>query len=386
VRHRVLHVATTLDPGGAENHLLTLARATRARGHRVDAAYLRGGAAGADLFRRAGARVWWLGARGRPGPGAVLRLAALIRRGRYTVVHAHLVEAEAVAALAQALAGGPALVVTRHNDDPFWRHPAVRALATWIGGRAERLIAISDHVRRSFEQLGAPAEKLVTVHYGLEAPSADLAPEAVRARLGVPPGAFVVGAVGRLVPQKGHAVLLDALARVPAVWLVLVGEGELEPSLRARAAELGLSDRVRFLGWRADAPELIGGFDVFAHPSLWEGFGLVLLEAMARGVPVVASRVSAIPEIVVDGQTGRLVPPRDPIALAEALAELVADRPGAAALGQAGRRRLDQQFTVDRMAAETIQVYDRATVGRPARSERRAAPFHLGDDASRTTR
>jgi glycosyltransferase involved in cell wall biosynthesis len=229
------------------------------------------------------------------------------------------------------------------------------------------VVAISEHVRQSFVELGLPPERLETIHYGL-APAA-AAPGLggrLREEWGLPAEALVVGAVGRLVEQKGHATLLEAAARLrdcfPSLHLVLVGEGELAAALRARADALGLGDRLHLLGWRPDADACMAAFDVLAHPSRWEGLGLVLLEAMARARPIVASRVSAIPEIVADGQTGRLVEPDDPDALARALADLLADPVRRQALGAAGRRRLEERFTVERMTAATVGVYDRANV------------------------
>ncbi len=355
--HRVLHVITTVAPGGAENHLLALAGAQVRAGHRVDVAYLRGDGARERPLAASGARPVRLGHGRRPGPGAVLRLAGLLRAGRYTVVHAHLVEGELAAVLALALAPGPRLVITRHNDDPFWRRPVVRPIASWLAGRADRVIAISDHVRRSFAELGVPAEKLSTVYYGIEPSEGGRA----RAELGIPSDGPLLGAVGRLVEQKGHDVLLRALAELPGARLAIVGGGPAEADLRTQAASLG--ERVHWLGWRPDGAACMAAFDVFVHPSRWEGLGLVLLEAMALARPIVASRVSAIPEIVVDGETGWLVPPDDHRALAGALREAIDDPAEAGRRGRAGRRRLEACFTVARMTAATTAVYDRAVVG-----------------------
>jgi glycosyltransferase involved in cell wall biosynthesis len=366
--HRVLHVITTVDPGGAENHLLTLAVAQARAGHAVDLAYLRGEGRREGALAAAGVRPIRLGRARRPSPGALLRLASLIRSARYSVVHAHLIEGELAAALALTLAPGPRLVITRHNDDPFWRRRVVRRLANWLAGRADRVIGISDHVGRSFADLGVPVEKLTTIHYGLEPAEAGRA----RAELGIPHDGPLLGAVGRLVEQKGHDVLLRALAELPGARLAIVGEGPAEADLRARAASLG--DRVHWLGWRPDGAECMAAFDVFVHPSRWEGLGLVLLEAMALARPIVASRVSAIPEIVVDGETGWLVPPDDPAALAGALRAAIDDPAEARRRGLAGRRRLDACFTVARMTAATTAVYDRAVAGSRGASPLRETP------------
>jgi len=169
--------------------------------------------------------------------------------------------------------------------------------------------------------------------------------------------------VGRLTEQKGHTYLLDAFAQVmrvlPAARLLVIGDGELRPTLERRATRLGLHGSVIFTGRREDVPRLMMALDVLALPSLWEGFGLVLLEAMAAGKPIVASRVSAIPEIVADGETGLLVPPRDVKALAQALLALLHDPQRATEMGRRGRLRLEQEFTVERMVSQTEAAYEK---------------------------
>jgi len=184
----------------------------------------------------------------------------------------------------------------------------------------------------------------------------------VRVELGMPADVPLVGVVSRLTEQKGHAYLLDAFAEViqalPSAHLLVVGDGELRPALERQAARLGLQDSVTFTGRRADVPRIMMALDVLAMPSLWEGFGLVLLEAMAAGKPVVASRVSAIPEIVADGETGLLVPPKDPAGLARALLILLRHPAQAREMGRRGRQRLEQQFTATCMVEQTRAVYE----------------------------
>lgn len=352
---RVLHVVTTLDTGGAESHLLALAGGQAARGLTVDIAYLRGDPAREQAFALRGVRALRVGpGRRRPGPLALVSLVRLLARGRYDVLHAHLVEAELLTALALLVAPGRRFVVTKHNDDPFWHRAPVRQIARWVARRADRVIGISEHVARAFVQLGLPAATMRAVHYGLD-PASPGDRAAARAALGLPPDAPVVGTVGRLVPQKGHDLLVAALAHLPPdVHLAIIGEGERRDALLQQARTLGLDDRVHLAGWRPDAAALMAAFDLFALPSRWEGFGLVLLEAMAQSLPVVASRVSAIPEIVIDGETGRMVPPDDVPALAVALSHVLAS-PGR--LGANGRRRLEQCFTVDRMVDATLAAY-----------------------------
>jgi len=171
----------------------------------------------------------------------------------------------------------------------------------------------------------------------------------------------VVGSVCRLVEQKGLLYGLRgfarAVARFPEAHYVIAGDGPLRAALEAEAARLGLAQNVHFLGWRDDARALMAGLDVLLAPSLWEGFGLVFLEAMALGVPVIASRVSAIPEVVIDGETGWLVPPRDPAAIGAALDDALADPSAARLRGERGRQRLVGHFSPDTMVERTLAVY-----------------------------
>ena len=228
-------------------------------------------------------------------------------------------------------------------------------------------IAISQSLSQfAVEVEGAPPEKIHTIPYGLDfqrlTPHIQKATrQAMRQQIGLDAEAVVVGMVCRLVEQKGLSYGLQALARVlpqfPDACCVIAGEGPLRAELEAEAKALGLRDCVHFLGWRDDVADLMTALDLLLVPSLWEGFGLVILEAMARQLPVIASAVSAIPEIIVQGETGLLVPPRDVEGLAEALAMLLADRPLRRYLGQNGEDRLEAQFSARRMVDDTVTLY-----------------------------
>nr|MBA2383258.1 glycosyltransferase [Actinomycetota bacterium] len=183
----------------------------------------------------------------------------------------------------------------------------------------------------------------------------------------VPSSARLLLGVGRLVPQKGYDVAVQAFASVrarhPEAVLVVLGEGPERARLEELARELGLGDSFRLPGRAGDVTAWLRRADLLVHPARWEGFGLVLLEATLASLPVVATSVSAIPEIVVDGQTGLLVPPEDPTALAAALERLLDDRTLAARLGAAGEARARTEFSVERMTRATLDVYRRAVEG-----------------------
>jgi glycosyltransferase involved in cell wall biosynthesis len=187
-----------------------------------------------------------------------------------------------------------------------------------------------------------------------------------RNELGIPPDSLVVGFVGWLIPIKGVTYLVNAMAEVvqrhPNSLLVLVGKGdekgEEEFKLRERVASLGLEDRVRFLGWRPDVDEIMGCFDIFVLPSLNEGMGRVLVEAMSASLPIVASRVGGIPDLVKDGENGLLVPPADAGALEQAISDLLSDKAKRKSMGETGKR-MCRPYSVEAMVEKIDDLYSR---------------------------
>jgi glycosyltransferase involved in cell wall biosynthesis len=366
---QVLHVIKATGIAGAERHLLTLLPALRAAG--VDARLLlleeaarpqddlceQMRALGVSSERRIMGRHLDL--------ALMPWLAGRFRAERPTLVHAHLSHAQLYAIPAALLAGVP-IITGHHNDDPFVRRFPFRQVYRQLWRRTVGGIAISGAVAAFCREIeGESADRLRVIHYGMAIDS-DAAAQAVararlRASLQLGSTQVVVGCVGRLTEQKGIVYALEAFARVqsvqPEAALVILGDGELRADLEAHAAALGLSGSVHFLGWQADAAEWMNAFDIFLFPSLWEGFGLVSLEAMAARLPIIASRVSAIPEVIADGETGILVPARDAVAIADALTRLIADAPLRRHMGLLGRDRLETQFSVAKMIEETIQVY-----------------------------
>jgi glycosyltransferase involved in cell wall biosynthesis len=227
------------------------------------------------------------------------------------------------------------------------------------------VIVASRAIGSVVEEGGVPSPRLRLVYEGV--PDRATAPggrEALRG-LGIPDGVPVVGNVAALTGHKDHATLVEAMAllrrRLPEARLVVAGEGELRPALEARVRERGLEDRVVFAGFRRDLDRLLPAFSVFCLSSHLEGLGTSLLDAMAFGLPVVATAAGGIPEAVEDGVTGRLTPPRDPAALADALADVLGDEERRRAYGAAGRRRFLERFTADHMVEETLRVLEEVT-------------------------
>lgn len=346
---RVAHVHRIAGIGGSERHLLSLLPALAKVG--VEPVFV-----GLDVpspegdrfYERLAAPYLRLPSPRDVDPALAVRLSRTLRRLRPDLVHTHLVHADVYGAFA-----GLPVVSTKHNDDPFRRGP-FRLVERLLARRARALIAITDSLARFLvDEVGLPAEKVRVVRYGLDEPPEPWAPNAT---VRIPEGARVLLVVGRLAEQKGIDVAVAAMPAIraahPEAVLVVLGEGPLHDRLVAQAG-----DGVFFAGKAGDVAEWLRRADVFVHPARWEGFGLVVLEAMLAGLPVVASRVSALPELVADGETGLLVPPDDPNALASAVVRLLGDRQLAARLGEAGLARARAEFSVDRMARDTLAVY-----------------------------
>ena len=367
----VLHVAKASGISGSENHLLLLLPQLRERVWDVRFALLHEGEAGA---RELGGR---LSAAGVPvdairlpfaaDPRAFARLRMSWSSRRPAIVHTHLVHADFHGLTAARLAAVPVRVSTKHGFNPFRSSQVFARADRAVGALADEHVAISRGLARYLAREEGFAEDAFTViHYGIE-PGPEPAPYA-----GEAPRLLCVG---RLIPIKGHDVLLRAVARarrvVRELTLDIAGSGPLEAELRSQAAELGLDGAVRFLGQVSSVPYTESA--VVVVPSLGEGFGMVALEAMERGRPVLASDVGGLPEIVADGETGLVVPAGDADALAWAIAELAANLPRSAALGAAGRARALADFRQERCTERHEELYRAALARAHARSSANAA-------------
>lgn len=377
---KILHVITAFDRGGAENHLVDLVTHQRAAGWTVAIAYLRGQGYWVGPMRKLGVAVHFLGLRFYGDPRPFGKLRALLTESDFDLIHAHLPPAELYVRVALASLGDTAvpLLISKHNDCPFHGLPGERAMGRWVARRAALVIAISASVHRYMTgpTLGLPASQVQTILYGIATAAyprvAPAAVAALRREWGATDGTLVIGFAGRFVEQKDIPTLIRAFARLREISgcdarLVLVGRGELVEPMRRLAAAAGVGERVVLPGFREDVPVVMRAFDVFAITSVHEGFGLVLVEAMAAERPVVATHAGAMPEIVVDGETGFLADGVEPFA--QALARLT-DPALRQRLGLAGSRRVAEHFAVARMCAETDAAYERVLrQTKPTRSQ-----------------
>jgi len=374
---RLLHVINSLELGGAETRLVSLLKGLDRRRFAPEVAYFLGPGTLVGELEEAGVpcskfpldRLPSAPLFGQPVP-PLLGLARTLRRGRFAICHTHLVHAGLLGRFAARLASTPVLVHTQHcafhSKELTWFYRLDRR--TWWMNRA--IIALSEAIARYVRE-HRPRMRVEVIRTGID-PAAFAAGEEQRAsarqRMGIPEGTAVIGTVANFRDQKGYGVLVPALARVrqsyPNFVAIFAGHGPLRDQVWRSLAEHGLEKQVRIIGTVRDVREVLHALDLFVLSSHWEGFGKVLIEAMASGLPVVATRVEAIPEVVPEGVAGLLVRPGDPYALAEAILSLLGDPERSRALGANGVVTVREKFDERRMIGEVEALYEELLGGR----------------------
>jgi glycosyltransferase involved in cell wall biosynthesis len=335
---RILHLVTTLSPGGAEHHVLSLAGEQIGRGHQVAIAYLKGNGALRGRFLEVGcSRVDKVPLeRATDALRAIGLLSRLIKDA--DVIHTHLLKANVLGGLT-ALVGGHhgAVIATKHSDEPSLRKPAVGAIHGLVSRLCDdQVIAVSDHVGAFVSHYGHVAKARIRTIHNCFDPNLYPAPKQMdlRREFQLPPDSFVFGIVALVKEAKNHRLLLRAFAQLiasfPKARLIIVGDQGQYPSsymdlVKSDIRSLSLDRYVTLTGWRADSFNIIGALDCMVMPSAWEGFGIVFLESLVQGVPVISTRVSGIPEVIRDGVDGFLVESQNAYALKEAMGRMITE-------------------------------------------------------------
>lgn len=361
-------VVYALAIGGSESLAHRLVRSLKARGDYACSIYAvdRTGPLAAMLAAD-GIPCMAFARKGRLDLRVLIGLIAQFRLNKTRLVHTHHIGQLLYGGLAARLAG--ARVV--HTEHEFYSlaRPRTQRLLRGLTSLADRVTSVAPAVTAFLrETVGVAEAKLETIPNGVPLDLFRSAKPIDRAALGCDDDDFVIGCVARLSPEKGQAVLLEALqllrAKYPHVRLLLIGEGEDRTRLRRLADEFGLDGAVRFLGMRSDVPELIASCDLVALPSLQEGSPLALVEALAAGRAVVATETGAIPELIRHGQTGLLVPPGNPRVLSAALGYVIDDHEMRRKLGHQGMQMVEQHFDFRVTADRYREVYESVLNGR----------------------
>jgi L-malate glycosyltransferase len=356
----VAHLDTGRTWRGGQAQVLLLMRGLATRGHH--SVLLAPGGPLLDRARALGFETARWSPLGEWDVVAMLRAAALLRRLGPGIAHCHSAHAHTLGVPAARLARVPVTVVSRRVDFAVGGHPLSRLKYRLP---VDRYLCVSRGVMEVLRRASIPSSRLALVPDGVELPAAGAVPVPaaavdLRDLIGVAPGASVVGTVAALAPHKDHATLLRAavavIAQRPDVHFVWVGEGECRAAIERQRAELGLESHVHLVGFRADALGLLAQFTIFALSSYLEGLCTSLLDAQSLGVPIVATAVGGVPDVVEDGATGRLVPERDPEALARAILEAL-DHPEASRQWVERARASVRRFSVDRMVERTLEEY-----------------------------
>ncbi len=308
---------------------------------------------------------------------ALLKLYFLILRGRYDIVHCHTSKGGFIGRLAARLANVKCIIYSPHGDifEGYFGKIKTRFfiwLERFSARFTDKIITLTKSGIEPYIKAGiGQKSQFDYIYNGIDVES--LRKRKVgriqkRQEIGVEDDCFLIVTAGRLVPVKGYTYLVAALAQViteiPNIRLVFLGDGELRGELLGQVKTLGLEKQVLFLGMRSDVPEIISCSDLFVLPSINEGFGVVLLEAMAMKCPIVATNVGGVPEVVLDGETGILVPPGDPVQLARGIIRLLKDRSLAFQMAECGYQRLEDCFDIRETVSKTEHLYKELLEGK----------------------
>lgn len=366
---KVVHIIGGGEFGGAERHIINLAGALNPQMVELTVCCLFSDPF-VEIAAQAGINALNVTMRNRMDFRVISRLASIIRQNNFDIVHTHGVRANLLGRVASRLANRKPVVTTVHSllerDYPGFLRRQVNRFTEWATrGLTDQFITVSQGLKEKLVASGIPAGKVTVVYNGivLEDFSPPAEPGAGRTMLGYGSGVPLVGIVARLHPVKGHQYFLEAarivLEQHPEVRFIVAGDGPQRPVLEAMAGQLGIADQVVFTGFISEVRSLMADLDLLVISSLWEGFGLTAVEAMALNVPVVSTEVGGLPEVVLHGETGLLVPPANSAALAKSMIWMLEHPEAAAEMAKKANRVVGEKFTAQVMARRTEELYRR---------------------------
>ena len=363
---KILHIINSLGIGGAEVQLINLIRNLDDSNFSSTVCCVASGGPLANELEKLGINVVVLGQKRKFDPRVLLPLYRFMKKEHVDIVHTHLSRANLWGRIAARLAGVPVIITTEHGLN-LWKNSIHITVNRILSEFTDQIIAVSDAGKRiRIQRERIKPKKLVTIHNCVDLRLFDKASDFhndVRQEFGIGLDEPIVGFVGRLLEVKGIRYLIESIvelkAAIPTVKLLIVGDGPLKGSLEDYAQKLELTDQVIFAGYRSDIPQVLNAMNVFVLPSLREDLPLSLIEAMAMRKPVVATNVGGNPEVVIDGETGILVPPKDATALAKAISRILLDEQLALRMGLSGRQRVENLFSADAVVARIQLIYNR---------------------------
>lgn len=359
----VFHLITELSIGGAQNALLHfLEKMDRDRFSFLVVCFYNGDSVIAQKLRSLGVTVIDLGMIHKYHLNALVKLFLLLKQFRPVILHTWMFHANIPGRILGRLAGVPVIISSEHTMGQEGQFR--RWVNRWTSGFCDQIVCVSQAVYQfALNQVGLPAHKLIVVPNGIDLEKFKDLPGKIQSRnmLGLPEESLIIGVVGRPRPVKGFHFLISAFVllekKVPSATLVFVGNGPDEVQLKRMAAESGVRQKIFFLDDRDDIPNVLPAFDLFVLPSLWEGMPIVILEAMAAGLPVLATQVGGVPELVVPDITGILVEPAAPEAWVGVMETLLVDPDLRHRLGKQGRERVETHFGINDSVAKTEGLY-----------------------------
>ena len=359
----ILFLSTSSGPGGAERVISNLAASLDPARYRAVLCLFRPGWI-QERSESRGVSTHVIPTHGMTDWCWAYRFRKLLEEERVNLVHAHEFDANVQGAFVVMISGIP-IVATVHGKHYFWEKFRRRLAYRWVSRRAT-MVAVSEDLKQFIiEKVGVSSGRITVLYNGVDVPppTAQTDVDACRKELGLPKNDQIVGVVGNLYPVKGHQYLIESIPAVlekcPNTSFIFAGRGQLETELKDQVHRLGLDKRVHFLGLRQDIPRILALLDVFVLPSLSEGLSMAILEAMMAGKPVIATRVGGNPEIVLDGETGFLVPPRDSQVLAASLTKVLSNKRQATRFGEKGKHRAEGQFSLRTMVMAYQSLYEK---------------------------
>jgi glycosyltransferase involved in cell wall biosynthesis len=365
---KVLRIVPSLEVGGVEKTLLSLLPRLKKEGFDVSVCCLYKRDDLAKDMERMGIPIHFIGMRPQIDFDlrylrGIYKLIKFLKKEKIQIVHTHMYKANTPGRIAAIFARVPVIIVNEHNIDD-WKNPFQIFTDRVLANFTSKIVTVSDAVRKFYIKKGIPAHKLITIHNGVDLDRFKVNVDADRKKeeFGINSSDFVVGTISRIEPQKGHKYLIDAASTVrkefPNVKFLIVGTGSLKNKLKKYVKNKGLEKDIIFTDKRKDIPEILSIMDVFALPSLREGFSISLLEAMAAGRVVVATDVGGNLEVIDNGENGFIIPANSPRILAEKIIKILKDQKLRNRIGKNAQEKV-REFSIDNMASKTMELYNK---------------------------